>query len=294
MNLTLHPREHWSHNAAKTTARCQRLALFEQGWRVRPKGSDRAPLAYGRAIHAGITHAFMHDVPSAMSAFSALWPDSLADERRNADRAMATFRCADHYALPVEIIPPPAGARPDDETLSPWEVDLWTDLDMPVPLLSRIDAIGRDKSTGEIVPIDYKTASYMAGQFAEVFRTSTQLMSYCLALRVALGQTGNHPASALVVGLRTSTSMAEVLPLRYTYQPFQLTWCLEWLQRTCLAYLREQFKLGAGDPTAFPPDFTGCTPWNLFDSQGYECPFATLCHGTAEWTDLLHTLEPST
>ena len=290
-----HPRDYLSITSLVKASRCMRMAYYSgQGL---GSAVEAAALVFGSAIHAGIPHAFLGDIPKAMEMFEKIWNPELQDGKRNLDRAKIMFAdCALTYNNQkiFELIKPPSDARIiTNDQVNDWEILFALDIGLPIPLAGRMDGIGVNLSgftttSGKkgLWVLEYKTSSEVSGRLAACCEYNPQTIGYALALSQV--QQEYEVIGTCYVFLRvseknTETILHPVLIKEYHYQDF-LGWSRDIGSKI----------LGAEETGIFPKNISACSPYPMFGSPGYLCNYLPLCKDTPNWEEMAGLYERST
>lgn len=271
-------RDHISPSSLATFARCPRRFFFRHGCGLSRPGVATA-LKFGEAIHHAMPHAQRKDIEAALAAFDEVWDEGLADKKRSrgtAERILRTFistRSGSIYKLE-----PPLEMPTTLEKISADEVPFAVDIEVEVPLVGRIDAIGRHRDTEERFGIEYKTTSEFSQRFFEGFVLNPQIACYSLALSLLSPESNFQGVilEALQVALTSCKTMA--VPIRISNHLLGLT--VDWCQNLWAGMQR-------GEETGeWPQNIAGCNPYASFGLPGYTCEFIQLCQ-SEDWTSLV-------
>lgn len=269
-------KEHLSASSLVDAGRCLRRFFYRDGCRLRRPEIFPA-LVFGEAIHRGMPHAQRGDVALALAAFKEIWNEGLEDKKRNVGRAEGMFRTfIDNRKGSIYRIETPPKIELE-ERIGPDEVPFAIDIGIEVPLVGRIDAIGRHRDTDKLWGIEYKTTSELSTRFFAGFTLNPQITIYTLALN-SLSQ---EPYEGIIIeGLQVAITMCKTLayPVKVEHQALEdtVTWCRNlWNQiKEC-----ERSNL-------WPKNLSGCCSYAAFGQPGYLCDYLPLCMST-DWESLL-------
>ena len=273
-------KEHLSASSLVDFGRCPRRFFYRDGCRLRRPGGIPA-LLFGEAMHRGMPHAQRGELDLAVAAFENLWNEDLADRKRNSGRAESIYRSfiENRKGSIYRIETPPV--TDCGERISPDEVPFAIDIGIEVPLVGRIDAIGRHRDTNELWGIEYKTTSELSTRFFAGFTFNPQVTIYTLALK-SLSQ---EPFQGVIIeGLQVAITMCKSLafPVRVEHQALEDTvrWCHD-----CWKKIKECESSGI-----WTKNLSGCCPYAAFGMPGYLCDYVPLCMSN-DWESLLGLFE---
>ncbi len=251
------PRKHISPSSFCKLARCPRLFYYQYGLGLNKVGRDDTALKYGSAIHYALPECYPsgRGIDAALEAFSGVWQDydSKLDPKRNTARArlMLSDFLYKHRAenSNYTLVPPPLGADPL-EKISDNEVAFALDMGLSIPVVGRVDALGRDNLSGKLWAVEYKTSVRLGAQFLGGFRLSPQILTYTMALRIL---TDEQVDGCVMEGLLSAKTKTETLshPIWVTEHSSEeiISWYKYWWT-----------KLGEFENTeCFPKNLNMCT-----------------------------------
>lgn len=285
------PREWINVSTLTATARCPRKAFYSSGCELQTPG-DKPALEFGTAIHKAVPELLSGDrktsLERALRAFSGAWNPLLDDDKRNAQRAkMMLFDFAGAHAGKnglYDLIHPrdlPFNAQTSvdvSDRVSEYELPFIIDIGLPVPLVGRIDGIGRLRDTGEYCLVEYKTASSTWGSYFDAFQLSPQILTYNVGARASLP--GLKITKCVVEVLEVSKTKTSTTAMPVSILDHHVESNLRWAQFWGGFYL-ECERTGN-----FPQWFTGCHPYSMFGSSGYVCDYQSLCM-VSDWTKMV-------
>jgi len=273
-------KEHLSASSLVDFGRCPRRFFFRDGCRLRKPGGIPA-LLFGEAMHRGMPHAQRGELGLAVEAFGTIWNEELADRKRSLSRAESIYRSfiGSRKGSIYRIEAPPETDCGD--RISPDEVPFAIDIGIDVPLVGRIDAVGRHRDTNELWGIEYKTTSELSTRFFAGFTFNPQVTIYTLALK----SLSREPYIGVIIeGLQVAITMSKSLafPVRVEHQALQdtVTWCQD-----CWKKIRECEESGI-----WVKNLSGCCPYAAFGMPGYLCDYVPLCMSN-DWESLLGLFE---
>lgn len=275
-----HKRTHLSPSSLATLGRCPRRFFLKNGLLLQTPGLKSA-LCFGEAIHRAMPHVQRGDIASALGAFATIWKPELEDRKRNISRAeviLRTFMDTRKGSL-YEIQAPPESNVEDK--ISPDEVSFAIDLGLPIPIVGRIDAVGKHRDTGEFWGIEYKTTSELSSRFFEGFQLNPQVAIYALALNMLSGE----PYRGVIVeGLQVAITACNILafPVRVEEQTFSDT--VNWVKDSWELIERCE------NSGVWPKNLCGCNPYASFGQPGYTCEFVQMCL-SQDWESLVGLYE---
>jgi hypothetical protein len=275
------PREWLSISSLVSFARCPRKFFYGSGCRLSSVG-DKPALDFGTAIHKGFPECLVGDhstkLMRAMQAFMSCWRPELNDDKRNPIRAQAMFNdvIATHYNSIYQLLPPPNGALSIEDKVSDYEIPFAIDIGLDVPLVGRIDGWGRHRDTGEIWGVELKTSSELSARFLDSFQFNPQPLCYTLALK---GLSKENVRGVMIEGLRVSKTNAETAIHPIYVQDHHLDAFIKWAQFIGGMILECEKR---GEFLQYP---SGCGPYSMFGSPGYQCEYMQLCQ-VHDWTTL--------
>jgi hypothetical protein len=266
------PLEHLSHSGVCNYERCPRRYLFSNVMRLKALG-DRPALDYGTAMHKGVQAGWHGDLKQALELFKSVWDgvgESAQSDKRCDARAMAQLkefiRVRQDPGYDFEVVAPPLSTD-STKQISELEYRFAVDIGLEVPLVGRIDAIVKSRSTGQLWPWEFKTTSELGSRFLMGFDMSSQVILYTLAARLSgLAVQGTIVEGCLVAKSSTNSMSIPVFVPEHVQNE-----ALAWLRRVWSDVKRD------GLEGCLIPKFSGCHPYGMFGCPGYTCEFEPLC-----------------
>lgn len=279
----VHP-DHLSPTSTATFGRCPRR------WMYRRMGLEskepKAALLYGSAFHHAVGLAFHSRIAESIKAFAEVWDESLANDKRSLARATAMMMNFAQTHTPgkslYSLIPPPRGVEVPDRT-SEWEVPFAIDIGIPVPIVGRVDGVGRHRDTGELWAIEFKTSGQLGAQFLSQFALDPQILTYALALG---SYSTERVQGTIVEGVLVAKTKVENLCLPVYVREHSLRDVIEWYAR---AWIDMELYRELDKP--FPMNLSSCSPYSGFGMPGYTCEYQGLCLAGDAWPDMLGMYE---
>ena len=271
--------DHLSPTQAATFRRCPRR------WYFRRMGLEslgpKPALVYGEAFHHAAGFAATGRLPEALAAFGKVWDESLADKKRSSGRAFAMIKdfSESHSGdrSLYKLVPPPTGVRVP-ERVSEWEVPFAVDVGLPVPVVGRIDGVGRHRDTGELWAVEFKTTTQLGAQFLAQFSLDPQILTYALAL----ASYSSEPVKGTIVdGVLVAGTKVESLSLPIYVREHSLRDVAEWYKDIWEDILLCQER------DCFPKWVSGCAPYASFGQNGFVCEYQPLCLAGPAWEEML-------
>lgn len=238
-------------------------------------------------MHHALGYALEGNLEEALTAFSGVWDEELADERRSLRRARAQLSHLIHErsgrkAL-YTILPPPPQTIPLTQETSKYEVPFVIDIGLPIPLVGRLDGIVQHRDTGEKWALEFKTVSRLYG-VTDALDLNPQALTYALAARAVseLDIKGVMYEIMLV-----DPSKVESLSFPVLVPPHHLSEIHDWLRYwgRILLECEKQLEAGGKPEECFPKNFAGCSAYPLFYSPISHCEYANLCK-PSDWKAL--------
>jgi len=151
---------HLSASCLSCVSRCPRRYFYMYGQSLW-KQSTVPALEFGQAIHAGLAPCYANDLASAMAKFKAVWGerDELGDDKRSTSRALVMFKAFSSNHRPgvsLYTIVKPLSQLPVDDLVSENELPFALDVGLDIPLVGRIDAIGKHRDDQSVWAVEYK------------------------------------------------------------------------------------------------------------------------------------------
>jgi len=272
------PKEHLSPSSICNFARCPRRFFYANGCNLCSK-SESPALLFGEAIHNGLPWAYRGDLNKAFEAFSSIWNEDIADDKRNKTRARAMFQ---HFSqtVPRDLfkIMPPLGLK--HERVSQDETIFAVDIGAHLPFAGRLDAIVKHRDTGNLWALEYKTSSQLGSMFMSGFDLNPQLLSYALALHTMVNPSESSKVEgAVLIGLLVAKKSVNTVTLPIKIREHILEEFVQWLR------LKAEELKACEDSEFFPKNPSMCTPYSCFGSPGLVCDYQMLCLAD-DWTKL--------
>jgi len=263
-------------------SRCPARFYFERCIGLRLPDSNMINPDYGTCIHAALPFAY-DDVNKAHKVFQREWKKmgyGEDDPKMNSERALAmledfhSLRRSDSPASPYVPLEPPGGRLEVEGKYSDAEVPFLMDIGARYPFIGRIDRLVRLKADGKTWPLDYKTSSEVSARIVGNFNVSLQCISYTIAASKFLNA---RAPGMLLEFLRKSARNTETLlaPVFVTDR---------WRERF-VSYAIEQAEniYKYNEEQLWPQRLTGCAPYGMFHSPGFQCEYLKLCN-LPDWT----------
>ncbi len=270
------PRKHLSPSSCSCLSGCPRKFFYKYGLGLFAPRS-RAAMDYGSAIHYGLPYCYQRGGSAhALAAFSKVWNSELDDDKRNTQRAQATFiefekiHCSSNCIY--QIVKPPEGAKAQ-EKVSDNEVAFAIDIGLPIPIVGRVDALGRHRDSGELWGVEYKTSYIVTANFVSGFSLSPQILTYALALSIL---SPKKVRGMFLEAIRTSKTRAETLTFPIHVEEQSLDRIVDWYEYWYkeLTCLEDEFF---NDGKLFRTEPSACTPYACHGVTGYTCDYQSLC-----------------
>ena len=285
-----HP-DHRSVSSMCRFTRCPRLYFWKKLQGLSRESVARTlGMRMGSALHAAApwTHRLDADPAKAIKAWKAEWADGddYADPARNSQVAKRVLykMIETHEDVSYEIVVPSVKTVSHDGKVLEHERHVEVDLGLPSgkPVMAIVDLLVR--MDGELLVLDYKSASRMYSNFAEMFQLSPQMWTYMAAMRVA----GEEVTGAVVEGILVSKTKQEVqvvqLSIPDVWEELLMAW---WLRHDAELAACEQRDSEAQKPEEWRCELGGCNTYALHGLQGFQCEFAPLCEAGARWRGML-------
>lgn len=272
----------WSCSSACTFANCPRKWFYKKGLSLAKSETEHPALRFGRGIHCGIPLAHRGDIEGAIEAFEGVWEDGddLGDALRTLSRAKMVLRdyCNNHTGGKsiFKIIAPPSSGVETSEKISDDEVAFSVDLGIDVPVVGRIDAVGRHRDTDELMGIEYKTSREVSTRFLSSFDLCPQVLTYGLVLNIMSDEVC---VGVIVEGIQVAKTKSGSLAYPVYVTESQCESIVEWY-RWQWGLLKRYTEEGE-----FPRNLSGCTPYSEHGMIGYPCEYLQLCRAD-DWRDL--------
>jgi len=275
-------KEHLSQSSACTFDRCKAKYFFASGCRFE-RGEAHCALKFGTAIHYAIGYAFRGDLETAMEKFREVYLDTQdpsgvrtpAKARQMLNDFMKTHQ---GHAL-YKGVDPPKGID-IEERVSEDEVPFAIDVGIEVPVVGRVDRLGRNSQTGALWGVEYKTSREISSRYFDNFGLCPQTWTYHLALSMLCDEP--------VVGVYIETLQAAKTKICTQAFPFYIEEHMDeaimgWY-RNIYAEIQECERTGE-----WPQSFSMCAPYSSFGIIGYPCEFRDLCK-SYDWLSLAPSL----
>lgn len=273
--------KHLSPSSLACFSRCPRKYFYEKGCRLSTPVESIA-MKFGEAMHFALPHAYSGDLESALKAFDSIWEGRVGDDVRNRGKAINLISNfinshAEGKCIYIPQAPPKSRVKTKD-CRSGYELAFGLDVGIDVPLVGRIDCVGKHRDTGKIVGVEYKTASRMGITYFEAFQRSPQIIAYSLALETLSGERVDT-FFLEVIPTQKSNESSTLVPINFMHHCYEDF--LKWVRYVyALIELCEKSE-------DFPQDFNGCNSYSSYGSAGYNCPYADLC-SMSDWTEGLN------
>jgi hypothetical protein len=281
MSETLTPqytkRDYLSITTLLEFVRCPRRHFYRKSGLV-PRDADITALVYGSAMHKAVPICLTEGLKNAFEAFSSVWDEKLANDKRSTQRAYAQLSHFYHTHSGGRSIysfeKPPRGDIALEEETSPLEVPAVIDVGLPIPLFVRIDGLVRHRDTGELWGWEFKTASRLNASLFEAMEFSPQVLSYTMALRTITGlDVRGMMAEGMLIDKAKVDNMLHPIPVQEHLMADILRWLKYW--GSLLLACEEQYTLQGAE--AFVKNFAGCTPYVHHYTTGWPCEYMNLC-----------------
>jgi hypothetical protein len=278
--------DHLSPTQTAGFMRCPRLWMYRRMGLESP--GRKSALVFGEAFHHAAGFAIEGRVPEAVAAFDAVWDESLADPKRNRARAMMIIRdfSMSHVAGKslYSLIPPPRGVEVPDR-VSQWEVPFAFDAGLPIPIVGRIDGVGKHRDTGETWAVEFKTTSQLGATFLSMFNLDPQILTYAYALQTYGVPESPKVAGTIVDGVLVAATKVDSMCQPIHVRPHSMHDMLDW-------YMRAWHEMSRCMETDdFPKNISACAPYSGFGMPGYVCQYQSLCLAGPNWDGMLGMYE---
>jgi hypothetical protein len=265
------PKRWHSQSSLMTASKCLRRYFYEVGCRLRHYDANKTAAIFGQAIHYGIPKCYESDVNGAMSLFNEVWDseDVQADDKRNPMIARKIFEdlAKNHCQNCIYKVENPNVGIEIEDKISDQEVAFAIDVGVDIPLVGRIDALGRHKQTGALWPVDYKTTSRLSAGFLKGHECSPQVMCYTLGVR---SLTNEQVPGTIIVGIKVAkTTQGAQTHLCYI-EDHHIERFIKWVQR-----IHAQIR-ACEEKEEWPENWGACATM-------FSCPYKPLCE-MKDWT----------
>lgn len=262
-------------------SRCLRKYFYNVGCLLELASDEKVAAKFGEAIHAALPLISAEkDFEAAFAAFSAVWAGTTEDVKRNNTTAkliLADFYASHRPGLSLYELTKPPRLIKGVKNVSDYEIPFAINLPgIELPLIGRIDGIGKHRDTGETWGVEYKTASEQSSRLMEAFDMNPQIWCYTLALRTLLDKSvkGMMVETLLVSKTRQSTMLKPVYVFDWQLERF-IHWAQFWASMI----------LHCEKTQNFPQMFNSCSPYPMYYTPGYMCEYKYLC-GVENWTTM--------
>lgn len=284
-----HP-DHRSVTSMCGFVRCPRLYYWSRVLGLeKPSTTRELAMRFGSGVHAAAPWTHAQDRERALEAFAVEWGDGddYGDRKRTSDVARAVIdemlrvhgEDCPYEPLPKHDV---AGGDVSEDALNEIEFDVVLP-GVSKPVTGFVDCVGRDRASGALSVVEYKTATQIWGSFGDLFTLSPQVMTYALALRAM----GLDVRGAYVEGILVAKTKASVMMVPLEVGDVALNACLRWWRghdidlRAC-----EERDPDGTTPSVWPMELCGCNPYAAFGVQGWQCEFEPLCQAGDAWEAL--------
>lgn len=280
-----HP-DHLSPTSVSRFMRCPRRWFY---YRLGLESKEpKAALVYGTAMHHAFGLISEGKVSEAIEAFNKVWDEALANNKRSMARARMQLLDFANTHQPgkslYKLVAPIGGVRVP-ERVSDWEVPFAIDIGLPVPVVGRIDGVGRHRDTGELWAVEFKTSGQLGSMFLSGFAMDPQILTYTLALA---SYATEKVQGTIVDGMLVAASKTEAMCLPVYVRGHSLEDCVEWYKEAWkgieVCANNKPVVPGAG---GFNKNIAGCTTYPSFGSPGYVCEYQALCLAGSAWEDMI-------
>ncbi len=258
--------------------RCPAMYFFERQVGLRLPDAMTIALDYGTDMHFAFPHAYA-DPELALSCFVARWSKRSygnEDAKRNVGRAHASLKefhnCRNEHACPYKVEDFNLEATTADK-ISNIEVPFIIDIGGPLALAGRIDAPVKWLDDDTWWALDYKTASEISARYFKSFENAPQSVAYTLALAHL---TGKHVSGMIIEAVRSSKAKVETSLQLVFVSEVQVKNFIENANNTA------EEILFCNEDKMWPQKSSGCSPYSMFGTVGYPCPYLELCNST-DW-----------
>lgn len=271
--------EHLSPTSATCFSRCPRR------WMYRRMGLEspglKSAMLFGEAFHHGASLAAEGRLNEAIAAFDKIWKDEAEDDKRTRSAGHTILKdfCATHSGKDAlyKLFPPPIGVQVP-ERVSEWEVPFAIDIGIPVPIVGRIDGVGKHRDDGGTWAIEYKTTSQLGAMFLSNFGFDPQIVTYALALSMNIPQSVE---GTIVDGILVAKTKVESLRIPIYVSSFMIATCIQWYKDI---WNRISACVAAED---FPLNISACSPYPGFGMPGFVCEYQPMCLAGGLWEGML-------
>jgi len=275
-------------------ARCWRKYFFEKRLGLSDPSRSKTALIYGDAMHWGLPWCYQGTPESlkiAIEAFGKRWGDTKGDDARNPGRAALSLgyfmQTHNPSVCPYTVFKVPSTVKVvEEERASEWEVPFALDVGCPIPVVGKIDAVGRGKHNNKIWAVEFKTSYEESDRLLLGFVLNPQILTYELAL---LTMVPGEPVGG--------TFLEVILTSKYKFQtctqPIEfnensidilLYWYKQWYHEFSI---RENMFLETVLVDSFEPQISHCTTYSGFGMPGYLCDYQRICtRPVDEWEDI--------
>jgi len=304
MSLTIptyRPREYLSISTLLSFARCPRRYFYQKCGITSPE--EPTALVYGTAMHRAVSVAVTEGLDAAMAAFSAVWDESLADNKRSLKRAHDQL---EYFVLThargrglYNFLPPPPSEVQLEEDTSPYEIPFVIDVGIAVPIAGRLDGWVEHRDSKTLWAYEFKTTSRLTSSLFDSLELNPQLLTYALVVRTLTGRKIEGVMfEAMLIDPKKVDNLTQPIPIAEHHLEDIATWLRFWgsLLLDCERRYAEAVAANAdlSDPAKFfPKNFAGCSSYPHFYIPGSQCEFSNLCR-VSDWTNMLpyYTIKP--
>lgn len=262
-------------------ARCPACYLFERQLGLKLPDTMMIALDYGTDMHFALPYAYK-DPDIALAIFAERWSKRAygnEDVKRNIGRAHASLiefhNCRNEHASPytIEDFNLTATLPEEADKISDNEVPFIIDIGGPLALAGRIDTPVKWLDDDSWWALDYKTASEISPRYFNSFENAPQTLAYTLALSHL---TNKHVSGMIIEAIRSSKCKAETSLQLVFVSEIQLKNFIEF------ANLVAKCIIGCNERMMWPQKCSGCSPYSMFGTVGYPCPYLELCN-SSDW-----------
>lgn len=290
--------EYLSISSISACARCPARFYWSRVRRLRRRGANRAALNFGKCHHAVAGFSYNDDPTVAykqtLEKFREVYSEHqwAPDDKKRTLVAAARmiedyssmhskhcpYKCLDVHSDLGKF----AYQRKDDK-----EVPFFIMINgSRFPILGLIDRIVEWLATRRIWTLDYKTASYISSNFFDNFEAGLQA---CICTFAAQHLMKENVQGMIIEAWRVAEESVkkceERTMLHHVYvQDQQIERALELVVETSK---RVEAYLQSG---LWPQWCTGCAPYGMFGTHGYQCDYLPLCDA-ADWRSMLSMYE---
>ena len=263
-------KEHLSQSSGCTMARCPARYFFASGCRLQ-KGEPHCALLFGTAIHAAIGWAYRGVLDKACEVFNEIYGDTVDPggirTKAKAKQVLRNYMEA-HKGQPLYIgVDPPKGID-IEERVSADEVPFAIDVGIEIPVVGRIDRIGRNVHSKDLWGVEFKTSREVGSRYFNNFVLAPQVLTYHLALQLLVDEIVR---GIYVEGLQVCKTKVQTVAFPFYVEPHHDEAIMGWYQ---WVYRNIQTCEETG---VWPQNFAACAPYSMFGVPGYPCEYSDLC-----------------